>query len=302
MKLTVLILTFNEAVHIGRAINSVADIASRIVVVDSGSTDETCAIASALGATVLKNPWHNYAAQFNWGLNQLPGDTEWVLRLDADEIVTPALAEEITAVLPVLEPDVDGAYVSRRMTFMRRSIRHGGVFPIRVLRIFRHGRGRCENRWMDEHILVGGRTTELREEILDDSVKSLTWWTSKHNDYASREVVDILNLEYRFMPHESVASLSDGQQAGLKRWLKEKIYVRLPNGLRALIYFLYRYIFRGGFLDGFEGTAFHVLQGFWYRYLVDAKLHEVRSFMETQNVDIAAAIEEILGINVRHAS
>ena len=108
----------------------------------------------------------------------------------------------------------------------------------------------------------------------------------------------MLNLEYGFMPHDTVASLRGGQQAGLKRWLKERVYARLPGGLRAFAYFLYRYVIRLGFLDGQAGTAFHFLQGFWYRYLVDAKVAEVRRFMRERKVDVRTAIQEVLGITV----
>lgn len=187
--------------------------------------------------------------------------------------------------------------VGRRMAFMGRVIRHGGLFPIRVLRLFRHGKGRCEDRWMDEHIKVAGQVADLSGEILDDNLNSLTWWTEKHNAYASREVVDLLNLEFGFLPRDAPADLGPGQ-AGRKRWLKERVYARLPGGLRALAYFLYRYILRGGFLDGREGLAFHVLQGFWYRFLVDAKLAEVRGVMRRDGRDAPAAIREALGMDV----
>src|SRR5690606_29783705 len=196
--------------------------------------DETVEIARACGADVRHNRWVNYATQFNWALDQLPADTEWVLRLDADEIVTAPLATEIAARLPQLGPEVDGVYVSRRMTFLRRPIRHGGVFPVRILRIFRHGRGRCENRWMDEHIKIEGAAVTFHNEILDDNINPLTWWTAKHNSYASREALDLLNLKFGFMPHETVADLRSGQQAGTKRWLKENVYARLPGGARSL--------------------------------------------------------------------
>lgn len=296
--LTTIILTRDEARHIARAIGSVSGLGGRVVVVDSGSTDRTVEIARALGAQVLCHPWRNHATQFNWALDQLPEDTDWVLRLDADEIVSPELAAQITEALPSLAPGVDGVTVGRRMAFMGRVIRHGGLFPIRVLRLFRHGRGRCENRWMDEHVKVSGEVVDLPGELLDDNLNPLTWWTAKHNGYASREVVDLLNLEYGFMAHDSVAELRRGQQAGLKRWLKERVYARLPGGSRALAYFLYRYVLRLGFLDGREGTAFHVLQGFWYRYLVDAKLHEVKSYMRDHEVDAVTAIDHVLGIKV----
>ncbi|WP_035515766.1 glycosyltransferase family 2 protein [Pseudohaliea rubra] len=302
MTLTVIILTKNEARHIQRAIDSVATVADSILVIDSGSTDDTIAISERLGADVIHNPWRNYATQFNFALDHLPEETDWVLRLDADEIVTPDLAREIEATLHKLGPEAKGVYVSRRMHFLGRRIRRGGVFPIRVLRLFRHGAGRCEDRWMDEHILVDGATADLSGEIIDDNLNSLTWWTEKHNSYASREVVDLLNLEYGFMAHETVADLSGGQQAGVKRWLKERIYARLPGGFRAFVYFIYRYVVRLGFLDGKEGTAFHVLQGFWYRYLVDAKLHEVRLYMQRNDVDAGRAIRDVLGIDVESSA
>ena len=298
MNLTVIILTKNEERHIARALASVSSIADRCVVVDSGSTDLTVELARKQGAEVLENPWVNYATQFNWALDQLPSETDWVLRLDADEIVTEELANQIKAALLELGENTKGIYVSRRINFLGRPIRWGGVFPIQVLRVFRHRQGRCENRWMDEHILVDGDTISLSGEIVDNNLNSLSWWTEKHNSYASREVVDLLNLEYGFMPHETVADIRGGQQASVKRWIKENIYFRLPGGLRALGYFLYRYVVRFGFLDGRTGTAFHVLQGFWYRYLVDIKLHEVRCYMARHQSSAPSAIKAVLNIEL----
>ena len=134
--------------------------------------------------------------------------------------------------------------------------------------------------------------------MIDDNLKSLTWWTDKHNKYASREAIDLLNLEYQFMLYDSIGSLADGKQANVKRWLKEKIYARLPSGIRAFVYFSYRYFLLFGFLDGQAGTAFHFLQGFWYRYLVDAKLAEVKRTMRDKRLDIKQAIKAVLDINV----
>lgn len=244
MNLTVIILTRDEERHIARAIHSVVSFANKVLVVDSGSTDNTVQIAQELGAIVLENSWTNHATQLNWAITQVPEGTDWIMRLDADEVVQPELQREIANDLPKLGPEISGVYVSRRMTFLRRPIRHGGLFPAHILRLFRAGRGRCEMRWMDEHIIVDGATARFSGELIDDNQNTLTWWTSKHNSYASREVVDILNLEHGFMAHDTIASLRDGQQAGLKRWVKEKVYARLPGGLRAFIYFLYRYILR----------------------------------------------------------
>jgi len=298
MTVTAIILTFDEVVHIARSIESAKQVAQRVFVIDSGSSDATQKIACELGAEVLVNPFVNQATQFNWALERLPDDTEWVLRLDADEFLSPFLINEINKKLISLDTEVNGVFVTRRISFQGSLIRYGGVFPVKVLRLFRYGYGQSENRWMDEHIKVAGKTIDFAGELIDDNLKSLTWWTDKHNKYASREAVDLLNLEYQFMPHDSIASIADGKQASVKRWLKEKIYARLPGGMRAFVYFSYRYFLRLGFLDGQAGTAFHFLQGFWYRYLVDAKVAEVKRIMRDKGLDIKQAIKFVLDINV----
>lgn len=300
--ITVVILTRDEERHINRAIQSVSSIASRIYVVDSGSNDQTVEIATSMGARVLFNPWTNHAAQFNWALDQLPQDTDWVLKLDADEIVSPRLVSELSAKLGDLPPEVGGVSVSRRMNFLGQRVRWGGVFPIRLVRIFRHGRGRSESRWMDEHIVVSGEVVGFRGEIVDDNLKSLSWWTAKHNAYASREVIELLNLEYCFMEPSATATMHSGPHAGLRRWMKERIYAQLPIGMRAFCYFFYRYVLRLGFLDGREGAAFHILQGFWYRYLVDMKLHEVKRRMNEHEVDVIQAIRDVLAVDLRRSA
>lgn len=298
MKITAIILTYNEEPHLARCISSIQKLTNNIVVVDCHSTDSTLEIARSYGARVIENNWLNHATQFNWALTQLDAQTEWVLRVDADEILTSELANEINEKLDNIEPAINGIYCNRRMTFQGKLIRYGGVFPVKVLRLFRYGYGQCENRWMDEHIKISGLSEDLKGEIIDDNLRSLTWWSDKHNKYASREALDLLNLEYKFMPHDSIASLGDRKQANVKRWLKEKIYARLPGGIRAFVYFSYRYFLRFGFLDGQAGTAFHFLQGFWYRYLVDAKVAEVKRTMRDKGLDVKQAIKSVLDINV----
>lgn len=294
---TVIILTRDEEKHIERSINSVISFASRILVVDSGSTDSTVNIARSLGAEVVFHTWKNYATQFNWALDQLPQDTEWVLRLDADEFVTVGLADEIVKTLQRVPSEVGGLIVTRAMMFMGRMMRYGGLYPIKVLRLFRFGHARCEERWMDEHIKLEGLSINLKGLIIDHNLNNLTWWTSKHNSYASREVIDLLNIKYKFLKADSL-SYDGSNQAFYKRWLKEKVYSIMPLSIRALSYFLYRYIIKLGFLDGREGLVFHVLQGFWYRFLVDAKFTEVLKFMNLKKCAPSEAIQSILNINV----
>jgi glycosyltransferase involved in cell wall biosynthesis len=298
VKVSAIILALNEQIHLRRCIASLREVASDVLVVDCFSTDRTVEIARECGARVVQRRWTSYADQFNWAIGQLPADSVWVLRIDADEYLTPELTAQLSRAIADCGAEVDGINCGRRMAFQGRLIRHGGVFPIRVLRLFRYNRGRCERRWMDEHIKVEGRTIGVSGEIIDDNLNSLTWWTAKHNGYASREAVDLLNLEFGFMARDTVADPRGRTEAGIKRWIKESVYARLPVGGRAAGYFLYRYFVRLGFLDGWEGLAFHFLQGFWYRFLVDAKVVEVKRCMRKDGVDVAEAIRRVLAIDV----
>ena len=144
---------------------------------------------------------------------------------------------------------------------------------------------------MDEHIQVTrGRAIFFRSDIIDDNLNDITWWISKHNSYATREAVDLLNLRYKFLPPKNGTSAPWYRQERRKRWLKEQIYSRLPRGLRAFTYFMFRYVGQGGFLDGRKGAIFHVLQGFWYRFLVDAKVDEIEDRIRKRPNDVKAVL------------
>ena len=174
--LAVVILTHNEAVHLARALDSVRSFAKENFIVDSLSTDATIAIASRHGATVLQNKFVNYAKQFQWGLDNAPITADWVMRLDADEIIETDLADEINRELPKLPPEVVGVNLKRKHIFMDRWVRHGGRCPLLLLRIWRRGQGRIEDRWMDEHIVVwGGRTVTFNGGFADHNLKDLTF-------------------------------------------------------------------------------------------------------------------------------
>lgn len=289
MSLTVIILAHNEARHIARAIASVEGVATRIVVVDSGSTDATREIAAGLGASVLENRWVNYATQFNWAIDNAEITTDWTMRLDADEVVLPELQ---SALGRLAAQAATGLTVNRRIHFLGRWIRWGGIYPVRVLRVWRTGQGRCEDRWMDEHILVGGPVAHLDADIADINLNLVTWWIDKHNHYATREAIDELLRATRV---DSAAGGAIGRQAGAKRWIKRNIYAHLPLGLRALAYFIYRYFLLLGFLDGRQGLAFHGLQGGWYRFLVDVKVTEIREMMRARGQSLATVVASEYG-------
>lgn len=301
MKLTVIILTFNEELHLARCLESAMQLTSHVVVVDCFSSDRTVEIAHSYGATVLQRAWDgSHSTQVNWALDQLaalPIHTEWVMRIDADEVLTPQLVVQIKEVLPTVSAQVNGISCIRKMTFQGKLIRFGGVGKNCVMRLFRYGFGQSESRWMDEHIKVEGQTIALSGAMIDDNLRSLAWWIEKHNGYSSREAVDLLNLEYQFAPQNSVATLSNSS-IGLKRWIKENIYAKLPGGLRSLAYYLWRYFFMLGFLDGSRGAQFHFFQALWYRYLVDCKVAEVKRYMSKHQVSAAIAIKNVLRIDL----
>lgn len=273
--ISVIILTHNEEKHIGRCIASLLPFTDQIFIVDSFSTDQTVQIARSMGAVVAQNPWVNYATQFNYGIRHTPFQTTWLMRMDADEYVMPELAAEIDTKLTTLPADVSGIYVKRRVMFMNRWMKHGAYYPIWLLRLWRNGQGICEETWMDEHIkLSTGRSIQFEHDLVDHNLNNLTWWTQKHNLYAIREVIDILNIRYNFDQSIRVEPKLFGTQEQRKRYLKLR-YASLPLFTRPVVYFLYRYILRLGIIDGRPGLMWHFLQGLWYRFLVDAKLYEV---------------------------
>lgn len=298
-ELTVVILTFNEARHIARAIDSVRAIAARVVVVDSYSSDRTVEIAEAKGATVLQHKFVNQARQFQWALDQAPLETPWLMRLDADEVVSPELAAEIAARLPVLPPSVVGVNLRRRHIWMGRWVRHGGRYPLILLRIWRRGHGRVEDRWMDEHLLVtGGSTVTLEHDFADDNLNDLGYFIDKHNKYATREAIEVINQRRGLFARDAgVTARGTSWQAASKHWIKDRVYNRVPFTLSAPAYFLWRYLFQLGFLDGRSGLVYHALQGGWYRFLVGAKVLEYERAIAhlTDKREIAAALARLTG-------
>jgi glycosyltransferase involved in cell wall biosynthesis len=297
-KIVALVLTKNEEVHLERCLSNVKDIVDDFLIVDSFSTDRTIEIAKKFTDNIIQNEWVNYAMQFNYGLRCLPSDVGWVLRIDADEFVDDKLKRDFRKTLKLAPRNVSGFLVDRRMTFMRKKIKFGGVFPVEVLRIFRPENGFCEERWMDEHIVVTGSVSKIKGEVVDDNLKNLSWWIDKHNSYASREAVDLLNTEFNILKNSSKAINSLNRQASRKRFLKVYLFSKIPLGFRSFLYFSYRYFLMFGFLDGKRGFYFHFLQGFWYRCLVDAKVEEIKRCCTSQDVSIIEAIDICLDIDV----
>lgn len=269
--LTVIILTYNEAKNIEACIQSVLNIATRVVVFDSHSTDGTQELAKSLGAEVYERSFTSHADQFTYALNHSQINTTWVLRLDADERISEASQQEIKGALATYQDtEVHGFVIPFEVSFLGKKLKHGGIYPFKKMILFRYGYAAMEHRRMDEHLyLLEGKTKTLKQICYHHDFKDLSTWIDKHNKYSSKEVLDYQERHQLAFANDKLNPL-----AKIRRTLKYKFYYRLPMGFRAWAYFIYRYIFRLGFLDGKPGLIFAVLQAFWYRFLVDAKLYE----------------------------
>lgn len=275
--IAVVILTFNEEIHIERCIRSAQQVTDKIVVVDSYSTDDTCAIAQRMGAVVYQHAFENHARQFNWALENCDIQAQWIWRLDADEYIEPALASKALQAIAHIAEDVNGIYVNRKIVFMGQPLLHGGWYPAPQIKIIRKGFGGSEDRWMDEHLVIfSGTTVSIDADQTDENLNDLTWWSHKHVNYASREAINTLMIEYGLRKQENeVQPKFWGTNAERKRWLKMK-YAKTPLFVRPFINFFIRYILKAGFLDGKRGFIWHFMQGYWYRMLVDCKIYELK--------------------------
>lgn len=237
MALSVVIITKNEEANIARTLESVQWADERIVV-DSGSTDGTLALARQQGARIFQEEWKGYAAQKNSAIAKASSD--WVLSLDADEQVSPELAENIRRIISgdQVTSTVNGYFVARRNFFLGRWIRHGGFYPDRKLRLFRRGSGEFVERVVHENMRVNGQTATLNGDLIHNAYPTLNGYIETMNRYSTL-AAEVLIRERRVR-----SSLL---------WF----FVNVRQ--RPVLNFLWNYFFRGGFLDGREGFLLH-----WY--------------------------------------
>ena len=280
---TIVILTKNEEKNLPFCLESVKGFAKRCVVVDSYSTDRTKAIAQEYGADFYEHKFENYARQFNWGLDNTNIDTKWTFRLDADERLTPALCKELEGLIAEhADDDVNGVTMCAWLFFMDKKLVHNKA-PKHKLMLFKTGIGRIEDRKMDEHtILIRGTAIEAKERFLHYDFKDMTFWISKLNWYATREMQDYMS--YINGVDQNIQGQGN-EDVNAVRKKKFGIYYRLPMFLRCFLLFFYFYFFKGQCLDGKEGFIYCFMYSFWYRTLVDAKIYEQmkykRPFEET---------------------
>lgn len=274
---SVIVLARDEELNLPRCLESVADWADRIIVVDSGSRDHTCQVAKDFGAEVHSHPFETHASQWNWALQSVPVRTKWILALDADQRVTPELRDEILVSLPSSAEKVEGFYLSRRQIFRGCWIRHGGYYPKYMLKLFRRGAAWVdEDDLVDHRFYVKGETRRLRSDLIEENVKEndIAVWLEKHIRYAGRQAQEELRRRRSKISWTIQPSLfGDVNQRTV---YMRGLWYRMPLYLRPFLYFGYRYFVRLGILDGKEGFVFHFLQAFWYRLIVDIKLGELR--------------------------
>jgi glycosyltransferase involved in cell wall biosynthesis len=279
--LTVLVLTSNEQLNIADCLRSVEWV-DEVIVVDSLSTDRTVEIAKATGARVYAHRFEGYAEQRNWALENLPFSHDWILMLDADERIPQALAEEISQVVAENRQDPAGYYIKRRFHFLGRWLKHGGLYPTWLLRLFRRDRARFENRPLNEHIVLEGNSGYLSQPFDHQDRRPLADWISKHNRYADLEAEEFLQEEFQGGYQGTIEVRFWGKQAERKRWIKLNVWNRLPLLLRPFLLFFRNYFFKGGFLDGAPGFIYHVLWSFWYPFLVSAKIIERKKMFPSE--------------------
>jgi glycosyltransferase involved in cell wall biosynthesis len=270
LKPSIVILTFNSELSIAETLKSVATISDDTHIVDSFSRDRTLEIAQSFNANIVQHPFESYGAQRNWSIDSLRFKYGWQLHLDADERLTPELCQEILQLGD--ESEISGYYLPRRIQFLGRPIRHGGLCPTWHMRLFRSGSGRCEARKYDQHFYVtSGKTRQLNGYMIDDLRMSLTEWTARHNRWAEAEVEELTSA----VEPKNIRGKIAGSPVERKRFLRG-IYNGFPLFVRPFGLFFYRYFVRLGFLDGPTGLIFYILQTFWFRFLIDAKLFEKR--------------------------
>jgi glycosyltransferase involved in cell wall biosynthesis len=273
VKVSVVILTYNEEVHIERVLDNAVEWADEVFVVDSYSTDRTQELAIKKNAKVVLHKFQNYSLQREWCLRELPFKNSWVLFLDADEMLSERLKIEIERHC-LLESNINGYYICRKFYWMEKWLRHGGYYPIWLLRLMRHKKARCNERVINEHFEVEGATSRIKGDILHKDLKPLSDWIQKHNRYSDLEAIELIK-SMDGVNSDTMAKFWSAQ-AERKRWIRQKLWnTLLPPLLRPFFYFIYRYIFKFGFLDGKAGFTYHLLQGFWFPLVIDIKFLEL---------------------------
>jgi glycosyltransferase involved in cell wall biosynthesis len=264
--IVVIIPAQNEELHIERAVASALPIGP-VLVIDAESTDKTAELAEAAGATVVSRSWLGYAAQKNWALDHVPAGARWALFLDADEQITEALRDEISASL--LRPE-SGFFLARENVVLGKTLKHAWWYPDYQMRLFRIGRGRFEERLVHEHVVIDGEVGYLTSPLIHENLKGIGAWLDRHVRYAELEAREIRRAGST--SDDGLRSSFRGTRAERRRALKTRVWYRMP--MRPAIRFFWMYVVKRGFLDGRQGLAYSQLVAA-YDAMIDAYLLEL---------------------------
>ena len=278
LPLTAIVPARNEARNLPRCLDSLRHV-SQVYVIDSQSADGTAEVARSYGATVVQFRYGGgWPKKRQWAMDTLPIEQDWILLIDADEAMTPELEEEVRRA--VHDPAYDGYYIALRMHFLGRLLRHSGASFLK-LSLFRRGKGRFECRLREqdatmcdmevhEHVVVEGRTATLRQPLQHNNVESLFSYIRKHDEYSNWEA------KVWLAGPSSAGELPPallGTQAQRRRWLRRRL-LQMPGS--PLMFFLYKYVLRLGFLDGVPGLVYCGMQGVQF-FHIKAKVYQLRA-------------------------
>jgi len=269
----VIIPVKDEAKNLPYALASVMQWADRVWVVDSESTDDTCAIAAEAGAEVVVQPWLGHAKQKNWAIQNLDIKADWVFILDADEAILPELKEELLAIASQPTDAVKEAAfnINRYFIFLGKRIRHCGYYPSWNVRFFKRGKALYEEREVHEHMVVQGETGKLKGHMEHYDRRGLEVYMAKHNRYSTLEAKEILTqLEKK---DETIDASIFGTAQQRRRWIKQYVYPKLPA--KWFCRFVWMYVLRFGFLDGLTGLRFCLFISS-YELLISLKMVELK--------------------------
>jgi len=281
LPVSVIVAARNEEKNLPRCLASLREV-GEVYVIDSQSTDATPEIARSFGAKVVQFHYQGgWPKKRQWAMENLSFEYDWILLIDADEALTPELAEEIRSAIRI--PDVNGYFISLQMYFLGRKLRHGDA-SFWKLALFRRGKGRYECRLRDqnpsmadmevhEHIVVEGRTPRLKRPLIHHNVESLSHYIQKHDEYSNWEARVLLEGE---QGGTELPPAVFGTQAQRRRWLKKKLYA-LPGS--PVLLFFYRYFLRLGFLDGIPGLIYCGFQAV-QMFHTKAKIYELKKSMQ----------------------
>ena len=269
----VMIITYNEALNLPHCLAALQGWVRKIFVIDSGSTDGTQEIAQQYGAEVVHHAWPGYAQQKNWGLDHLPLQADWILIIDADEVITPEVRQRLETIdaTPIDKVPENGFFINRLTYFMGRPIRHCGYFPSWNLRFFKRGAGRYEDREVHEHVVINDPVGYIQEHMLHDDLRGLEHYVAKHNRYSTLEARALCEEMQGRPDHHLQANITKDTRR--RRWVKRHVMPYMP--FPGLWRFLYMYVIRLGILDGRPGLEFSRFISI-YDSLVALKLRELR--------------------------